>query len=61
MIKNFIPILTFFLIAVVAFFAFQIIEIVNKEAIPPATQKEIQPLNPKLNTAIIDQLKKANQ
>lgn len=57
MVKNFIPILTFFLIALVTFFAFQIIDLYNKEAIPEATQKQILTVNPNLDTKVIDQLK----
>lgn len=61
MVKNFIPILTFFLIALITFFAFQIIDLVNKDAIPEATQKQIEAVNPNLNTKILDQLKTAQQ
>lgn len=59
MIKSFIPILTFFLIALVAFFAFQIFNLINKDSIPQATQKQIQKVDPALNTNLFDQLKAA--
>ncbi len=59
--KNIIPVLAFFLIALVAFLAFQVIGVITDNPLPAATQKQIQPLNPTLNTNVISDLKKAVQ
>lgn len=58
MTKNLIPILAIFLVAVVTFAALQIINIVTKDSLPQSDQKQIQELNPDLNTKLIDSLKK---
>jgi hypothetical protein len=58
MTKNLVPILAIFLVAVVTFAALQIINIVTKDSLPQTDQKQVLELNPKLNTTLIDSLKK---
>lgn len=58
MTKNLIPALALFLVALVTFAALQIISIVTNDKLPEPTQKQIEPLDPKLNTELIDKLKK---
>lgn len=57
MSKNLIPLLTAFLIILVLFMILQIVNIANKEAIPPATQKQIEKLDPNLNTQVLQEIK----
>jgi hypothetical protein len=58
--KNIVPILAFFLIALVAFLAMQLLAVTDKP-LPEATQKQIRQINPKLNTDVIKDLKEASQ
>lgn len=58
MTKNFVPILAIFLVVIVAFAALQIVSILTNDKIPAPTQKQIQELNPKLNTQLFTDLKK---
>lgn len=55
--KNFAYILAFFLLALVAFLAMQIIGIITDNPLPEATQKQIKQINPKLNTNVLKDLK----
>lgn len=57
MTKNLIPILVIFLVILVTFAALQIISIATNDKLPEPTQKQIEKLDPKLNTKIIDDLK----
>ena len=57
MSKNLVPILTAFLVILVLFIVLQVVQIVTKEAIPEATQKQIEPLNPVLNTKVFESIK----
>lgn len=59
MTKNFVPILVIFLVVIVAFAAMQIVGILTNDQIPAPTQKQIQALDPNLNTKLFDTLKKA--
>ncbi len=58
MTKSFIPVLAIFLVVLVAFAALQIVGILTKDEIPAPTQKQMEALDPTLNTKIIDDLKK---
>jgi hypothetical protein len=44
-------------VALVTFAAMQIISIVTNDELPQPDQKQIETLDPKLNTKLIDQLK----
>lgn len=57
MSKNLVPILTAFLIILVLFVALQVIQIVTKDPIPEATQKQIETLSPNLNTQVLEDIK----
>ncbi len=57
MSKNLVPILTAFLIILVLFIVLQIVNIVNKDPIPEATQKQIEKLDPNLNQKIIEDIR----
>lgn len=57
MSKNLVPLLTAFLIILVLFIAMQVVKIVTKEPIPEATQKQIEVLNPTLNTKVFEDIK----
>lgn len=58
MTKNLVPILAIFLVTLVTFAVLQIISIVTNDKLPEPTQKQIEKLDPKLNTKLIDDLKK---
>lgn len=58
MTKNFIPVLAIFLVVLLAFVGMQIASILTNDKIPQPTQKQIEELNPKLNTNLLDTLKK---
>lgn len=55
--KNFTYILAFFLIALVAFLAMQIIGIITDNPLPEATQKQIKQINPNLETSVFNDLR----
>ncbi len=55
--KNFAYTLAFFLVALVAFLAMQILNIITDNPLPEATQKQIRQINPSLNTNVINDLK----
>lgn len=57
--KNFAYILAFFLLALVAFLAMQVIGIITDDPLPEATQKQIKQINPKLNTDVLKDLKQS--
>lgn len=57
MSKNLVPLLTAFLIILVLFIALQVVQIVTKEPIPEATQKQIETLDPNLNTKVLEDIK----
>ena len=57
MSKNLVPVLTAFLIILVLFVVLQIINIVNKDPIPEATQKQIEKLDPVLNEEILEEIR----
>lgn len=57
MSKNLVPLLTAFLIILVLFIVLQVVQIITKEPIPPATQKQIETLNPELNTKVLEDIK----
>jgi len=56
--KTFTYILAFFLIVLVAFLAMQIIGILTANPLPETTQKQIQQINPGLETSVFEELKK---
>ncbi len=58
MTKNLVPILAILLVALVTGVALLIINTVTREGLPASNQKQIQELNPKLNTQLLDDLKK---
>jgi len=51
-------ILTIFLVTLVTFAALQIIGIVTNDKLPEPAQKQIEKVDPNLNTKLIDDLKK---
>jgi len=57
--KNLVPILAFFLVALVAFLAMQVIGIITDQPLPEATQKQIEKIDPNLNTGVINDLKQS--
>ena len=57
MSKNLVPILTAFLIVLVLFIILQVVQIATKDPIPEATQKQIETLNPNLNTKVLEEIK----
>lgn len=57
MTKNFIPILAIFLVVLVAFVALQIVSTLTNDKIPAPTQKQIEELNPKLDSKLLETLK----
>ena len=57
MSKNLIPILTAFLIVLVLFIILQVVQIATKDPIPEATQKQIETLNPNLDTKVFEEIK----
>lgn len=57
MSKNLVPILTAFLIVLVLFITLQVVQIVTQDPIPEATQKQIETLNPNLNTKVLEDIK----
>jgi len=57
--KSLVPILAFFLIALVAFLAMQVIGIITDQPLPEATQKQIEKIKPNLNTGVINDLKQS--
>ncbi len=57
MSKNLVPILTAFLIVLVLFIILQVVQIATKDPIPEATQKQIETLNPKLDTKVFEEIK----
>ncbi len=57
MSKNLVPLLTAFLIILVLFIVLQVVQIVTKDPIPEATQKQIETLNPNLNTKVLEDIK----
>lgn len=59
--KNVVQILTLFLIALVTFFALQIIEVFTKSPIEPPKQVLIEKLDPKLDTQVLQDLKQTPQ
>ena len=61
MSKNLIPILTLFLIALVTFVVLQIVGVLTQNPLPTATQKQIQKIDPTLNTKVLNDLKQSPQ
>ena len=59
MTKSFIQILVILLVVVVAGVIFLIVSTLTNDKIPAPTQKQIQELDPNLNTQLFDVLKKA--
>lgn len=59
--KNAVQILTLFLIALVTFFALQIINNFTKSPIEAPEQKLIEKLDPNLNNEVLEALKSAPQ
>ena len=57
MSKNLVPLLTAFLIILVLFIVLQVVQILTKDPIPEATQKQIEVLNPQLNTKVLEDIK----
>lgn len=57
MSKNLVPILTAFLIILVLFVVLQVVKIVTKDPLPEATQKQIEVLNPTLDTKVFENIK----
>lgn len=57
MSKNLVPLLTAFLIILVLFIVMQVVNIYTKDPIPEATQKQIEVLDPKLNTEVFEEIK----
>ena len=57
MSKNLVPLLTAFLIILVLFIILQVVSIITKDPIPEATQKQIETLNPTLNTQVLENIK----
>ena len=57
MSKNLVPILTAFLVILVLFIILQVVQIATKDPIPEATQKQIETLNPDLNTDVFKEIK----
>lgn len=58
--KSLIPVLVLFLIAVIAFFALQLINIFTQEPLPEV-QTQTQKLDPSLNTKILNDLRSSPQ
>lgn len=57
MSKNVIQILTLSLITLLVWVSFQLFTLLTRSGIPPATQEQLQTLNPKLDTQLIEDLK----
>ena len=57
--KNFVYILAFFLLALVAFFAMQVIGIITDDPLPETTQKQIKQIDPNLKTDVLKDLKQS--
>ncbi|MDP2670877.1 MAG: hypothetical protein Q8P13_00185 [bacterium] len=54
--KNLTNILGLTLITLLVWVGFQVFQIFTTSSIPPATQKQLQPLNPNLDTALLEEL-----